>query len=91
MNGKLTLPLIWLRDKLEPAQRDKFLGWLRDPTPANVQGIIQWVKDSGAIKEGLSQAANFAQLAKAALQSFPDSTPKQTLNAIAQYIVTRTR
>src|SRR4029077_17445892 len=30
-NGKLTLPLIWLRDKLEPAEREKFLGWLREP------------------------------------------------------------
>jgi octaprenyl-diphosphate synthase len=90
-NGKLTLPLIWLRERLEPVQREKFLGWLGDPAPENVQGIINWVKESGAIKEGLRQAANFARQAKAALQSFPDSSPKQTLIAIAQYIVTRTR
>src|ERR1017187_3453614 len=31
-NGKLTLPLIWLRDKLSPTEREKFLGWLREPT-----------------------------------------------------------
>ena len=90
-NGKLTLPLIWLRDKLEPAEKEKFLGWLREPTSDNVQGIITWVKETGAIKEGLRQAANFAQQAKTALQNFPESTPKQTLSAIAQYIVTRTR
>jgi octaprenyl-diphosphate synthase len=90
-NGKLTLPLIWLRDKLEPAEREKFLCWLREPSPENIQKIIGWVKESGAIKEGLRQAANFAQQAKAALQSFPDSSPKHTLLSIAQYIVTRTR
>jgi len=90
-NGKLTLPLIWLRDRLQPAEKEKFLGWLREPTCENVQGIIAWVNDSGAIKEGLRQASNFAQQAKNALHSFSDSTPKQTLNAIAQYIVTRTR
>jgi octaprenyl-diphosphate synthase len=90
-NGKLTLPLIWLRDKLQPAERAKFLGWLGDPTNENVQGIVTWVNDSGAIKEGLRQASNFAEQAKNALHSFPDSTPKQTLIAIAQYIVTRTR
>ncbi len=28
LNGKLTLPLIWLRDKLEPAERERFLGYL---------------------------------------------------------------
>ena len=90
-NGKLTLPLIWLRDKLEAAEKDRFLSYLREPTPDNVQLIINWVKESGAIKEGLRQAANFALQAKSALQSFPESTPKQTLSAIAQYIVTRTR
>lgn len=90
-NGKLTLPLIWLRDKLEVSERKKFLSWLKAPTPENIQGIIAWVKESGAIKEGLRQAANFAQQAITALHTFPDSTPKQTLTAIAQYIVTRTR
>jgi len=88
-NGKLTLPLIWLRDRLQPAEREKFLGWLRAPTSENVQKIIAWVNESGAIKEGLRQASNFAQQAKNALYSFSDSTPRQTLNSIAQYIVTR--
>ena len=91
INGKLTLPLIWLRDKLSDTDREKFLGYLREPTIENVQHIITWVKDSGAIKEGLRQAASFAQQASTALQSFPDSTPRKTLSAIAQYIVTRTR
>jgi octaprenyl-diphosphate synthase len=90
-NGKLTLPLIWLRDKLENHERETFLEWLRDPTTENVARIISWVKEAGAIKEGLRQAANFANQAKASLQSFPDSTPRKTLSAIAQYIVTRTR
>ncbi len=90
-NGKLTLPLIWLRDRLAKEEREKFLDWLRDPTTENVSRIISWVKEAGAIQEGLRQAANFAHQARAALQSFPDSTPRKTLSAIAQYIVTRTR
>jgi octaprenyl-diphosphate synthase len=90
-NGKLTLPLIWLRDRLQPDEKAKFLDWLGEPTSDNVQGVISWVNESGAIKEGLRQASNFAQQAKNALHSFPDSTPKQTLIAVAQYIVTRTR
>jgi octaprenyl-diphosphate synthase len=90
-NGKLTLPLIWLRDKLNTKDRERFLGYLRTPNDEHVQHIISWVNESGAIKEGLRQAANFAGQATAALQSFPDSTPRKTLNAIAQYIVTRTR
>ncbi len=91
VNGKLTLPLIWLRDQLPGSQREAFLACLKDPQGENAQKIVRWAKDAGAIQEGLRQAANFAQQASAALQSFPDSTPKRTLSAIAQYIVTRTR
>src|SRR5580698_7251938 len=70
-NGKLTLPLIWLRDKLEAPEREKFLALLREPNDENAQSIIAWVKESGSIKEGLRQAANFALQAKTALQTFP--------------------
>lgn len=90
-NGKLTLPLIWLREKLSGSQREQFMACLREPNEANIRRIVSWVHDSGAIQEGLRQAANFAGQAVSALQSFPDSTPKKTLAAIAQYIVTRTR
>lgn len=89
-NGKLTLPLIYLRDKLNETDRQTWLGYLKD-AEHHIPEIIEWVKDKGAIQEGLRQAANFAHQAQAALQSFPDSTPRKTLNAIAEYIVTRTR
>jgi len=89
-NGKLTLPLIYLRDKLEPEKREKFMGYLKQPEPS-VAEIVGWLKESGAIREGLRQASNFAHQARSALQAFPDSTPKATLHAIADYIVTRAR
>jgi octaprenyl-diphosphate synthase len=89
-NGKLTLPLIHLRDSLSAAERAKFLGYLQSPEDS-IPRIIQWLKASGAIREGLRQAANFASQARAALGHFPDSTPKSTLNAITEYIVTRAR
>jgi octaprenyl-diphosphate synthase len=89
-NGKLTLPLIYLRDKLSAADRAKFLGYLKSPDD-HVQKIVAWLKEAGALHEGLRQASNFAQQARTSLQQFPDSTPKATLNAIADYIVTRAR
>jgi geranylgeranyl pyrophosphate synthase len=89
-NGKLTLPLIHLRDSLSPADRETFLAMLRDPDH-RVGEIIAWVRESGAVREGLRQAASFALQAKNALSHFPDSTPRATLNAIADYIVTRAR
>lgn len=89
VNGKLTLPLIHLRDSLDPVRRAKLLDLLRQPDDVSV--IVNWLKESGSIKEGLRQARTFASQAVASLQSFPDSTPKQTLQSIADYIVTRAR
>jgi geranylgeranyl pyrophosphate synthase len=89
-NGKLTLPLIYLRDKLSEEDRKTFLSYLQSPD-GNVPKIVTWLKDSGAIQEGLRQASNFAHQARASLKHFSDSTPKATLLAIADYIVTRTR
>jgi octaprenyl-diphosphate synthase len=89
-NGKLTLPLIYLRDKLPETDRATFLNYLKSPD-GNVPKIVTWLKESGAIQEGLRHAANFASQARASLQNFPESTPKATLSAIADYIVTRAR
>lgn len=89
-NGKLTLPLIHLRDKLSVSDREKFLGYLKSPDN-NVPKIVAWLKETGSIQEGLRHASNFANQARSSLQHFPESTPKATLSAIADYIVTRTR
>jgi octaprenyl-diphosphate synthase len=89
-NGKLTLPLIYLRDKMSSKERATFLGFLKSPD-GNFSRIVSQLKEAGAIQEGLRHASNFAHQARAALQHFPDSTPKATLNAIADYIVTRAR
>ncbi|MFA5975605.1 MAG: polyprenyl synthetase family protein [Elusimicrobiota bacterium] len=90
-NGKLTLPLIYLRDRLSPADREQFLSYFKNPDTEAVSRLIGWLKDSGAIREGLRQASGFAHQAKSALQSFPNSSPKTTLQSIADYIVTRIR
>jgi octaprenyl-diphosphate synthase len=89
-NGKLTLPLIYLRDKLSPADRETFMSYLKSPD-GNVSKIVTWLKEAGAIQEGLRHASNFAHQARTSLQNFPSSTPKETLIAIADYIVTRAR
>jgi octaprenyl-diphosphate synthase len=89
-NGKLTFPLIYLRDKLSESDKAIMMGYLKDVENSAAKLII-WLKDSGAIDEGLRQAKNFAAQASGALQIFPASTPKETLLAIADYSITRAR
>ena len=47
-NGKLTLPLIHLRDQLSASDRATFLNMLKTPD-GNVPKIVAWLKESGAI------------------------------------------
>jgi octaprenyl-diphosphate synthase len=89
-NGKLTFPLIYLRDRLSDTDKATFMGYLKD-VDHEAPKLISWLKDSGAIQEGLRQATNFAGQAQSALNTFPSSTPKETLLTIADYIVTRAR
>jgi octaprenyl-diphosphate synthase len=89
-NGKLTLPLIWLRDSLDSDGRKKFMSRLQSPE-ISASFMVKWLEESGAIREGLRQAASFANQARIALKGFPDSMPRATLDAVAEYIVTRTR
>ena len=79
-NGKLTLPLIHLRDQLSPAEKETFLGYLKSPD-GNVPRIVSWLKESGAIKEGLRHASNFANQARVLTPALPrlhtETTPQR--------------
>lgn len=89
-NGKLTLPVILFRDRLSEKERAPFLESLQRSEDGLATGVEK-LKTSGAIREGLQHATQFAGQAKAALRQFPSSTPKKTLETIADHIVTRTR
>lgn len=89
-NGKLTLPLIYLRDTVEGLEREAFVALCRSPERrwSEVKGLLA---ERGVLTKTFHQAATFAQAAQAALASIPDSPLKQGLHELAVYVVNRTR
>lgn len=93
MEGKLTLPLIFLMRDAKPEHRDMVCGALRADImePEVRDRIIQLVREYGTADRVLEKAHAFAEEAKSCLKSFPENTARDALMSIPDYIVERDR
>jgi octaprenyl-diphosphate synthase len=91
--GKRTLPLIATVERAGPGDRDRIQALLKRPTltPEEIDEIRRLVVKHAGVEYALERAHQYAQSAKAALRSFPDSEDKETLVLVADFVVDRDR
>jgi len=91
--GKLTLPLIYLMRDGEPDHRELVRNALREKTLDTEQrdAIIRLVREYGTADRVMNKAHAYAEEAKSRLENFPNSTAKDALMSIPDYIVERDR
>jgi octaprenyl-diphosphate synthase len=91
--GKLTLPLIYLMRDGTPDHRELVRNALSESILDSRQrdAIIDLVRDYRTADRVLDKAHTFAREAKSCLDSFPNSTAKDALLSIPDYIVERDR
>lgn len=89
--GKITLPLIAALDRASGAERDRIqqLLALRALDPDQIEEIRLAVMKHKGVEYALDRAHVYAQSAKDALQSFPESADRETLGLIADFVVDR--
>jgi octaprenyl-diphosphate synthase len=89
--GKITLPLIAALDRAAGPERDRIqdLLALRAPDPEQLEEIRLAVMKHKGVEYALDRAHVYAQTAKSALQSFPESADRETLALIADFVVDR--
>ena len=89
--GKVTLPLIYLMRRAEPAEREALRSILQADAVAesDLTYTLGLMAKHGAVDEALKVAQTLSDEAKAALAVFPDSPPRQALMALADYVVQR--
>lgn len=89
--GKVTLPLIYLIQQANDAEREHLRSLLRTDamTDADLIYTLELMGKYGSVDEALSIAQTFSNEAKTALNVFPDSAPRQALMALADYVVRR--
>jgi octaprenyl-diphosphate synthase len=92
LGGKVTLPLIYLRDT-EPKAREMVETVLREGKYSSVkpQDLLDAIVRSGALEQARSRANEYAESACTALDILPDSDYCESLRALPTYILNRDR
>lgn len=91
MEGKITLPVIELLKKSK--EKEEIVSIIRSDnlSEKSLQKILQYLKKYECIESSMKIAKNYVERAKRALEVFPDSTYRQTLFRIADYILLRNK
>ncbi len=92
LGGKVTLPLIYLRDK-EPSAREMVETVLREGKYSSVkpQDLLDAIVRSGALEQARARANEYAESASTALDVLADSDYGESLRALPTYILNRDR
>ena len=92
MGGKVTLPLIYLREA-EPNTLEMVQTVLREGRYSTVsqQVLLEALERTGAMDRARARADEYAENARAALESLPDSEYCDGLRALPTYILNRDR
>jgi octaprenyl-diphosphate synthase len=89
--GKITLPLIVAFKRCSPEERDLIKNVVenKETTGDDINEIISLISKYGGIDHTLNAADEYIKEGRTFLESFEDSTPKEALLAISDYVVKR--
>jgi geranylgeranyl pyrophosphate synthase len=87
--GKLTLPLIHLRDqKKSPAEQARFVDLVKNPN-GHPSEIVEWMVRSGAVESAQKVARQHVEAALRAIATLPEGREREGLWSIAQTLLDR--
>jgi octaprenyl-diphosphate synthase len=91
--GKRTLPLIVMLERLPPPEEERVRALLRRPglVPAELEAIRRLVLEHDGVEYARARAHVYGQAAKADLEAFPPSEERETLALVADFVVDRDR
>ena len=89
--GKVTLPLLYALSATAEAVKAPFLRMIREQcfTPENVAALIRFAKEHGGIAYAEQRMNEFRDRAKDEIRFLPDGPARESLLALADYIVGR--
>jgi octaprenyl-diphosphate synthase len=89
---KMTLPLIYALSKSGWVEKRRIISIVRNESekPKKVKEVIAYVKQSGGIQYAVEKMNQYHLQAMAILQSFPESTYRNSLKDLVQFTIDRT-
>ncbi|MCW8926787.1 MAG: polyprenyl synthetase family protein [Xanthomonadales bacterium] len=89
--GKPTLPLIIARERCSETERELLDAAIRNGSVADLQPILDIIRDSGALSSAMEVARDHAAEARQAIGLLPPSTWRTALEQLSDYSVGRNR
>ena len=87
--GKATLPLIYAIERAAPAQAASLKRAIETGGLDSLDNIVAAIRDSGALARAQAKAQAYADAAKAALSTLPQSAARAALHVLADYALRR--
>ncbi|RYC66820.1 MULTISPECIES: polyprenyl synthetase family protein [Spirosoma] len=90
---KMTLPLIYALNRAGFLQKRRIINIIKNESenPKKVDEVIQFVKQSGGIEYATEAMNQYVAEAQQLLNSFPDSSYRQSLHQLVQYTIERSK
>ena len=90
---KMTLPLIYALNKASYLERRRIINIIKNESekPKKVNEVIEFVKNSGGIDYATQAMNHYVAEAQTLLDSFPDSSYRQSLYKLVQYTIDRSK
>ncbi len=88
-NCKMTLPLILLRDRLDPSQQHDLRQLIDQPDADSTSRLLEWLDQSGSLQHARDLADHHVAQAVANLADLPKSPALAALQQIAQFVTRR--
>ncbi len=89
--GKPTLPLLFAQEHTSPDDRQLIRKAIREGGLENLEGILDAVRNSGALDYTMDQARRHAANAIAQLEMLPPSPHREAMHQLAQFAVNRNK
>jgi len=88
---KLTLPLLRLRERATPGDRERFAELVRSHDPENRREILGLLREYDAIESARTTARALVEAAHHELRAFPESAERNLLVQASGYVLARDR
>ncbi len=88
--GKMTLPVLMVRDRARPEDRQQLREWLQNWDPANLAGLVALIEKYDAFTESRTVIQHYLSAARQALAALPASEGRAKLAGLTHYLAEQT-
>jgi octaprenyl-diphosphate synthase len=84
--GKLTLPMLILLERAEPAERASLEGWVREWNPATLGPVVRLLQRHHTLKSSRLAVHRYLEAARSAVSILPETESRAGLAGLTQFL-----